>query len=66
MDNFIQKYVKAKEYFLHRVNECDDVETAFDDVQCAINDAANIYADSREEYQKIYDWLNNLAYFIVL
>lgn len=58
----MENYIKARDYFLKRVADIQDPETARDEIQRAMNDAANFFASSFEEYQKIYDFLNNLAY----
>ena len=60
----MEKYIKAREYFFNRIKNCSDPETFKTDLECAINDAANIFANSREEYQKIYDMLNNLNFSV--
>ena len=62
METYHQKYVKAKDYFLKRIAQYDDPETALTDMQMAMNDAANLFAESRDEYQKIYDMLNDMAF----
>ena len=55
-------YNKAKDYLFKRISELSEPETAKEDICCALNDAANIYAESRKEYQEIYDALNNILF----
>ena len=65
METYYAKFIKAKDYFLKRIAQYDDPETVLTDMQMAMNDAANLFAESMEEYQKIYDMLNNMAFTII-
>ncbi|MBO7733626.1 MAG: hypothetical protein J6S67_13770 [Methanobrevibacter sp.] len=54
------KYQQAKAYVVKELKHCYENEDANNRILYTINDAANIYAESYEEYNTLFERLNKL------